>query len=204
LSSLAELHLGSFSAGATVSAAISAVDAVHLIDSSEPVRIELDPGMTRPALYSGQADGSAPNIYVHPNVVRPGLTTLHEIGHYLDHALIDTVGVHASPASPLLDRWRRTVRETDAISELQRLASKPPLVELRTFFEEQLTLEELFARSYAQWIAIRAGDDTLLDELNDALSTLNYPDFWGYDDFQPTADALDSLFEELQWKPQAA
>jgi hypothetical protein len=92
------------------------------------------------------------------------------------------------------------VDETDAAAALHSLQAKPPLSQLTRSFHYFLRIHELFARSYAQWVAIRSSDETLLDQVSQSLSTLHYPEYWGFDDFDPVADALDRIFMELTWK----
>ena len=59
---------------------------------------------------------------------------------------------------------------------------------------------EYFARSYAQYIAVRSGDPWMLNEVESELEVarkdIAYTQ-WEEDDFEPIADAFDKLFDSL-------
>lgn len=178
---------------------VTAAMAVHVVAAdAAAIPVSIDPGLVYPGLYSIAADGQPVRIAVNPAVHRPRLTLLHEVGHFLDHRMIEPEGAWAS-TGPLFEAWRAAVDESDAVLELRRQELVPPLPQLARGMSYLLKIEELFARSYAQWIAIRSGNDALLDEVSGSLSGLSYPEYWGMDDFGPVADALDEAFKELKW-----
>jgi hypothetical protein len=158
--------------------ALAAASSAHVIADDAPlVRVEVDDTIGAPGRYDGTDEGIPMRIAVHPNSVRPGLTLLHETAHYLDHAAIGVPGQWASTGESF-DEWRMRVDETDAAAALHSLQAKPPLPQLTRSFDYFLRIHELFARSYAQWVAIRSSDETLLDQVSQSLSTLHYPEYW--------------------------
>jgi len=62
---------------------------------------------------------------------------------------------------------------------------------------------EVFARSYAQYIAIRSGNEALMTQLRTARKRneagIGYQTVWDDDDFVPIAAAFDDLFKEKGW-----
>jgi hypothetical protein len=112
---------------------------------------------------------------------------------------MDETGIWTSPTERF-DGWRQAVDQSEALEQLESLSSAPPLPELTQAFGYLLRTEELFARSYVEWVTVRSDDDSLHEELGLSISTLKYPEYWGFDDFGPIADQLDLVFEELGWK----
>jgi hypothetical protein len=180
--------------------ALHAADAVHSVrDDAPTLRVEVDPSLTDPGEYLGKKDGTPLRAAVHPQATRPRLTFLHEIGHYIDHAVFAPPGVWSSPTTDF-DAWRAAVDNSVAVGQLRELKANPPMIELTRAFDYYLRIEECFARSYAEWVTVRSESNPLYDDLTDALAKLNYPYFWGFEDFGPIADELDKAFEEYGWK----
>lgn len=65
-----------------------------------------------------------------------------------------------------------------------------------------MTERELFARSYAQYIALRSGDHVLLNQLDEVLKEDTVRDIviqWSVKDFMPVGQAFDILFRKQKW-----
>lgn len=147
-------------------------------------------------------------IVVDPSGAHPGLSFAHEIGHYLDHQAIGTPRDMASElADPQLSPWFDAVNRTREIRTLRALfanrnatigAARVPVD--RGYVEYLLRNREIFARSFAQWIAIRSEDPVLLAQLDD-LRTSIYPSQWDDSEFDPIASALDELARRMGWTP---
>jgi hypothetical protein len=63
--------------------------------------------------------------------------------------------------------------------------------------------EELFARAYAQYVAVRSGDERMLKgvkDYQDGAKAGHPPMAWEDKDFQPIAAAFDSMFGERNWR----
>lgn len=122
----------------------------------------------------------------------------------------------------LLDEWRAAVSSSQAVTTMQRWLREPYFVPAANggsvpnparpgharngFLDELLTGRELFARSYAQWIAIRSQHPTGLEELQRLIArptidpTQPYLRQWSEADFAPIARAFDRLFALLGWR----
>lgn len=154
----------------------------------------------------------------------PHLTLWHETGHWLDDlALGATPGRMASRAAGLeLREWRDAVERSGAIRTLRQWLQEPawitgpdgrPMPNPRRpphttvgHLVYLLSPEEMFARSYAQWIAQRSQHPSGLVELarEQARARENphrpYPSQWEDDDFAPIAAAFDRLFALKGWR----
>lgn len=195
----------------TVDSAFQAAGAVHEVrDEAQPVVVASHPGMTQLGLYAHERGGRPLGILVNAQAAEPGLTVLHEFGHYLDQHGIGLTG-YASESSELSD-WRNAVLTSQAVAELIGHWVTPPgspgptaaeraAVEgaIRSHVEYLLGPNELFARSYCQYIAIRSGDADLRQELEITLQPA-YREQWEEEDFEPVAAALDKLFHGLGWR----
>ena len=64
-------------------------------------------------------------------------------------------------------------------------------------------MHELFARSYAQFIAMVSGDQAMRRDIGAEVSTdfreLRVPAHWQADDFAPVAEAFDKLLTTKRW-----
>ena len=71
----------------------------------------------------------------------------------------------------------------------------------RKYLRYLLRHDELWARSYAQYIAVKSGDTTLLKELAETRAEKNLYNQkqWSEDDFKPILKAMDALFTTLGW-----
>lgn len=123
----------------------------------------------------------------------------------------------------LLDEWRAAVDGSVAVTTMQRWLREPrylpaanggaapnparPGYASNGFLTELLSGKELFARSYAQWIAVRSQHPVGLEELQRLLArpttdpTQPYLRQWSEADFAPIARAFDRLFALLGWRP---
>lgn len=157
-------------------------------------------------------------------------TVLHELGHFLDHKGLGVdVSRFASAVDPALLGWRRAIDNSAGFKLLREMVLHDPARagHWATFSHVDtgvtntwdpdpdhtrylLDPRELFARSYAQWIATRSGRSWLLDMVMLADSPLPpiwqlapgsrapyEPHQWVAEDFEPIAAALDELFASL-------
>ena len=64
-----------------------------------------------------------------------------------------------------------------------------------------LSPHELFARSFAQYIAVSSGDKILKQHLDETREMPGYGvSQWSDDDFGPIKSAFDKYFESIGWK----
>jgi hypothetical protein len=73
------------------------------------------------------------------------------------------------------------------------------------FLAYLLQPKELFARAYAQYVALASGDEAIRRELlaiqTDTLSSQVYHEQWLDDDFQPVALAIEAALRRRGWRP---
>lgn len=147
-----------------------------------------------------------------------GNTFVHEFGHFMDRELLgDATQTYASirakqgldsPVSKWYDvvtKSRSYRRIEDGIEELSatvdgRKVAKPK--ELQEYF---LSPEELWARSLAQWFALRTDESiySVLDLRTDPswrfMRERGLDPHWDEDDFEPIAKAIDEIMREMGW-----
>jgi hypothetical protein len=174
-------------------------------------------------LYTGKADSIA--IRYSEGNPHPGLTLAHEVGHFLDHKGLDDslrwatsdAGFFGGPISQeaddyLLKEWAEAIRGSKALERLTDIAQGANVVgpdgkeykPSRSHVRYLLRADELWARSYAQYIATRSSDASLKAELVEYLEKHNaYSSQWTDEDFAPIAEAIDRLFERLGWRQPA-
>jgi hypothetical protein len=143
-----------------------------------------------------------------------GLITLHEVGHYMDdHMFPGSASDFASDGAPELAGWRQAV---EASPEVQALRQAQKTGDIKYVDSNGVTRmekvdpgyvgyllkpQELFARSYAEYVARKSGNPVLLRELNAELASKNgraYGGQWG-NNFAPIQNAFDALFEGKLW-----
>ena len=201
-----------------VEAGIAAVAKVHSVEGLPriPVR-EMDfegyEGWLarRPIPGRGIDALTSDSIHINPTKWRPDWVVVHEIGHFLDLDALAATGDFASEQKSGGRTWELVQA---AVGDLKKTSNCRLLEKLREEAVERgdkksiedmdylLDPKELFARSYAQYIAWRSGDAALLERL-DRLLTHDDPRWrlrqWPYDQYLPLVERFDTLFENLGW-----
>ena len=189
-------------------AVIRAIDGVHGVGGAIPTIPLINAGSTERATdawfaFHIDANGEVlpRSISVRVGVPYRRIKTLHEIGHFIDGCALPGPGF-ASIQAIELDDWRLAIEESQLFGQLTE-------IELGLAGQERARLacarqvDELWARSYAQFVANRSGDPALLAELQGTsiapLDDLRFPLQWDDDDFVSVADAIDALFWRLGW-----
>ena len=145
------------------------------------------------------------------------LTMVHEVGHFLDFKGLDPSTEWASVNSPTLAPWREAVKTSRAVQTLGQLSSPATRTTAVTLWDGSvveypvnksyvgylLQAEELWARSYSQFIATQSRDPALLRQLGQEqerpVSGIYYPKQWGDADFQPIRAEMQTIFRGLRW-----
>jgi hypothetical protein len=124
-------------------------------------------------------------------------------------------GKFTSISDPLFDEFRQAAKNSQAIKDIEeylatgkapavvRDSSLTDLSPERRYARYLLTTEETWARAYAQYVAVRSGDATLMKQLNDLREEKTqkyYPSQWEDDDFKPIGEAIDRLMIKLGWR----
>lgn len=149
------------------------------------------------------------------------MTLAHELGHFIDHAGLGQVGVQRfGSETEMMTAWRAAVFSTPTVQTLEQhrdnmlrqgyttiqTPAGPRKVHIAPRFLNYLISDkELFARSYAQYIAVRSGDKALLRELKNEQKRIDidrglyFSHQWSDDEFEVIAKAFDEAFKQLGW-----
>ncbi len=194
--------------------ALAAIDAVHGDGLLPRVPVTIVSTARRRGTFRFDVTGGGPlGIEVHRSDAHKRLTLAHEVGHLLDYAAIGQPNRFETEArAPLFADWRRVILASAAVQVLLRLRTQPtgvhppgttgPVISDR-YISYLTTDVELWARSYAQYIARRSGNAAMLGELETVrhrASRLYLPEQWDDDDFEPIAAAIDELLAQLGWR----
>ncbi len=141
---------------------------------------------------------------------RPELTLAHEIGHFVE------IGGILGPDNrrlqnyrmfnqdPKFEEWKETVASSDAITQLKHIRQLSSTDRDHAKFITYLVSDhDTWARAYAQYIAVRSGDLTLLlqlDRVRSSQGSFVARSQWKDSDFKNIAAALDNLFRKLGWR----
>lgn len=193
-----------------VKTALAAIDKVH-DDGALPV-IPIVPSRTDRFLGALRFSGNTPaapgrplDISITEGGPWPALTTVHEVGHFLDLTVLvedslkgKSFGSRSNPAmKPILD----SIRQSDAhkaITDLRATAESEFNRRLTRYLDELLLDYELWARAYAQYIATKSKHPGLRKSL--AKARINEPfRQWTDADFAPIAEAIDAFFRAKGW-----
>lgn len=133
----------------------------------------------------------------------PRLTFAHEVGHFLDHKGWGAPG-YSSAFEGAAEPWRKAIAASPEVQALRDLRTSGATAAIRKWARYATSWHELWARSYAQWIAHRSGDPRMALELTsvktDTARQAYHLSQWGSVEFEPIAKALDDLFELLGWR----
>lgn len=157
--------------------------------------------------YHGSLDvtpqGRLVSLSVDPRGDHPRLTAVHEFGHLLDLAVFGEPNRFGSGSGALLAEWRIAASASQAVARLQAVAEDGPFATDRLFAVEYLKTEEVFARSYAQYVATTSGSDVLVKQLArlaaPGKSLVHRLRVWETDDFTEIASAFDRLLIGRGW-----
>lgn len=191
---------------------LEAIDRVHGDGALPIIPLKRAPaGATYEGAYYRSHDDQALRITLRAGGDHPEMTLAHEIGHFLDHKGTPGPGF-ASEKAKLFADWRDAVRSTDAFRQLNELASGPmvrrigsDIVQLnKPYLDYLLSWAELWARSYAQWIALRSGDEVMQQQLErtwarQRSALLDLPRQWYAEDFDQVARSIDDIMRRMGW-----
>lgn len=200
-----------------LSEALAAIDSIHG-DGELPALpvVKLRKGSALGNFVHYQFNGKPVSIGIYPKGSNPRLTALHEIGHFLDYCGIGVKHNFASANHELLKEWNEAVSNSDAIKKIRnaiatgeikyqdtfgKSSDQKLFSHQRSFFEYLNKPWEIFARSYAQYIAYKTNNEGLLKELEEAQSKYTIYQYrqWEREDFNEIEKAFDNLFIKLGW-----
>lgn len=133
-------------------------------------------------------------------------TAIHEIGHFIDFTLGKG---YTATKRPELKEWRDAIDNSQSVTKLWDMLTNPSKYEVdfgkagklkpdTPYTDYLLKNEELFARSYAQYILTKNGKYDVLDDMRQDIMYDSKQ--WEDSDFKPIEAAFDKLFEGLKWK----
>lgn len=194
---------------AAVNDAVAAIDSVH-IDGSLPV-VYVHGIINTPDL-GGYIDTANLEIAINHFGSSPRGTMVHELGHLIDLYGFGTPKKFSSAKSRLLKPWRDEIKKSKSLRRINAIASGRtvevdgesiiPGEDLIQHAKYLQTWEELWARSYFQFIAKRSGQAELSTELAKLLKEDYQKLFLAQfddEDFEGIEKAIESLFVDLGW-----
>lgn len=189
-----------------INSVLRAIDQLHRIENLPLVPVYVKPLQGFEGIIDLNSYGYPTQIVFHRAADHLELTVAHEMGHLIDLMAIGSPCRFASPADPLLKSWRHSVENSNSIRQIRSFLATghcpSPISDIkvqiyRAQVEEDLTSKEIWARSYAQYVAIRGGNPTLAEQLRGLQNRRGYSKFkqWSDDDFAPIAHEMDKFFK---------
>ncbi|MHB1083062.1 MAG: hypothetical protein ACYC67_26955 [Prosthecobacter sp.] len=132
--------------------------------------------------YHSASSVQPARIAVSPDTGTPLLTSLHELGHHVDLHLDpqDVAAVVKAAAASRSADW------------IENYVSKDK--------EYYLSPDEMFARAYAQYIALKSGDPEVLTELQKVLDhNGQHWKYWEKSDWIPIEEAITKALKRRTW-----
>lgn len=192
--------------------ALNLIDAVHGDGDLPPIPIAGTAKRTQVGGYAFERYTGKPiRIELSRYAPDPEMTLLHEVGHFLDHQTLGLRSQNASEYHATLAKWREAVRATEPVRTLKDWSAQSHITVTlpdgstvqrlinQKYVQYLLRDREIFARSYAQYIATKTGDPTLLDQLKNIRTGGNAITQWNDAEFRPIMAALDDVFRGLGW-----
>lgn len=198
-------------------AAVDAINRVHGDGDLPPIPVRLTSvvvgGVGVPdgrVWFRQEPEGGLSSIMITVRSDAPNrqFVLVHEIGHALDLCGLPGEGFASSSAAVAdLDEWRRSVTASRAYAALVERGRQDVGGEA-TRASILRHLEELWARSYAQFMAIRSGSPALMASLERLrrrpASAVYHPLQWDDDEFVFIDQAIEGLFGRLGWLRSAS
>ena len=211
-----------------INTAAQSIDAVHGDGQLSKIPIVKSSGKTQAGMYRFSGT-KAMDIKVSANGTLQQSTYTHEVGHWLDHQVLG-VSMKSKNTKDMLagnpavrqaiDNYWAKIRETRSVKTLQEWQLKGHTVTGyrqvwkdgaiireavdmpvdKKYIRYLLDTDEVWARSYAQYIAERSGNNVMLKEVAERATEESYHAHWDRDDFAPVADAIDKIMEAMGWR----
>jgi hypothetical protein len=199
---------------------IAAIDRVHGVFDLPRIPVRYSFALTELGRFLfDPATGDPISILVRSNQAHPRFSLLHEIGHFLDLAALGVGNQFGTRVNSALEDWSRAVAGSSAFQVLRDVGRRgsadmfdpdanprrvPITQRERDFIDEWLQPEELWARSYAQFIATHVGLPVFIAGLESfrvrVPGTVYYPLQWDDEDFAEIAKAIDILCGTIGWR----
>jgi hypothetical protein len=198
-----------------VRAAVAAIDSVHGDGTLPQLVVRTNASTVEAASYGWDDRSGRPlSLSVSRRAPRPQLAVVHEVGHFLDHQVFGDRRRFGSESDRVPDLMQ-AIGDTMAVRRLRELRSRRQvLIRTHPHRRERFTLDqalisylleprEIFARAYAQYVAVRSGDLRLLTQLQevqrDLFVGMVYHQQWDQEDFLPVRGAFDRMLRWRRW-----
>ena len=157
------------------------------------------------------ADYIGGDISFRRGLLSPRATLTHEIGHAIDlYGPGDKYNVSQAETSPEFEDYRQAVNASASIQRLARLADPYTKTDngapiSKGMVDYLRSGRETWARAYAQYVATRSQDETMIKELRHNMDVdrraqgAYMPRQWEPRDFEPIAAAIDKVFKARGW-----
>ena len=187
--------------GKSAGIALDAIAKVHTDGNLPKLTLTRNDGLDALGQYSARKanPGKSPKIQINGKGKDTAFTTAHEVGHFLDHQGLspktakDGFASDARGKDPAMDKLMDALRESSAFKQIERSG-------LRDSDKSYLMRDrELFARAYAQYVAVQSKDREMMNGLN--RERLGHTPFtqWDDRDFYPIKNAMTELFKTRGW-----
>jgi hypothetical protein len=176
--------------------AIALIDQVHTDGVLPPIPVTGAPSKASSlGEFAFQSNGTASSIAVRVAGPWPRMTTAHEIGHFIDHqGFGKTPGFATNQPGPLKDLVDEIAKGATAKRIIEEAGSTRTITYM-------LDPNEIWARAYAQFVAVESGDATMLAELEKIRESLQPWRQWPDDEFEGIRQKIKTLFQSLKWIP---
>jgi len=194
---------------ADVEHALGAIDKLHAVPHTlAGIPVDTDAGGGNQGQFVYSAMGAPQKIGIIAGAHHPAETFTHEFAHYIEGFAIP--GGNSGQrhwdgqlANPILDEWKAAIEKSQSFANLDAMAERAKGDKgFERTMEYLLRWDELWARSYSQWVATRSRDPKLIagiDYYRTMPGNLTKNTMWQDNDFEPIAQAIDSIFHKLRW-----
>lgn len=207
------LQVGRGTADKAIGKAIKAIDKVHGDGNLRQIPLQQeDVQGINGAYYSIRNQNRAgipKKITIGPSGDTVELTTAHEIGHFIDDQILNVALGRDSHKllSPEIEAWYDAINNSNAVKVMQEnirsgkmiFAGREYAADIK-YLTYATTPEELWARSYAQYIAFESGDENMKHQVRKVVGGYYGERQWADDDFVPIREAITGILKAVGWK----
>lgn len=208
--------------GKNVRDAIDLIGKVHGDGTLPVIPIEETKKGTAFGLFRRTPDNQPIDIQIHKSGTDQKFTTVHEIGHFLEKSAIGgTVtknGGRDWVNDPVFKDWHAAVMKSESVRQIQETASKDTVLYRNPYTGKDekakvpkatanylLMPEELWARSYAQYIAHKSKDPEMLavvahDVEHSSEAKMKMCPQWWKSDFHGIEAEIDKIMVKQGWR----
>jgi hypothetical protein len=200
------LQIGSSPLSRELQHATDVIDRLHRCPDLPAIPIVLTRTLREGGAYFSRArPHQAVKISISLHTTHPALTLVHEIGHFLDHLVLNPLKEgFGSEHDPDFEEMRATWQRSRLVRQLEGLlthaSSLAPAT--RRVLRYQLLPAELWARTYVQWAVTRSNDLLLASQLRAErqrpmiIRRFSTDFFWDGADVDCIMNVVDDLFHK--------